>query len=96
MEAILGETVLAVDSLVATLAFLVVLRVLIKLFFWMDMVFARSCLKFWFPVDPVRESRRDAKVLVGEEKLGVSENKPLSTKVLLAGLSCRVKIQSMG
>jgi hypothetical protein len=52
----------------ATLAFLVVLRVLIKLFFWMDMVFARSCLKFCLPVDPVRESRRDAKVLVGDEK----------------------------
>jgi hypothetical protein len=35
----------------ATLAFLVVLRVLIKLFFSIDMVSVRSCLRFLSPAD---------------------------------------------
>jgi hypothetical protein len=75
----------------ATLAFLVVFKVLIKLFFSMDIFPLAPDFKFLSPADAGHWCRRDAKLAAAKRKDSCSENKPLSTKVPLTGELTRLK-----
>lgn len=69
---------------VATLAFLVVFRVLIKLFFSIDIVIHSLLVRILSSGDACEESRPSAKRIAVRSLKKDIENKRLSAKVLLA------------